>query len=219
MKRKLILLTLGVLLFSSCIVKSIQPFYTTNTIKQHNAFVGNWKDNKSGEWEIVSFKDEWEKENQDQTKLLKEDKEAYERYKNSYHIKQTRKENEAFFLAMPFMVDNHLFLDFSPFEYDSDDLNRLAGQHLLKTHSAAYAKVESDNTVTLKWLNEKVIRQLLDNDKVRLKHEKTGIDDDLILTANSEQLHNFLKKFMSADIEDKWDNDVVYKLTPSNAKP
>ena len=219
MKRKLILLTLGVLLFSSCIVKSIQPFYTASSINYSEKLVGNWIDNKKGIWDIRSFKDEWEKETDPNVKFSKEDKENYERYKDGYFLKYVKKETEASFIAMPFKVDNHLFIDITPFEYDSDDLNNLAAQHLLKTHSAALVEINKDDNITFKWLSEKAIGTLMSENRLRIKHEKTGIDDDLILTANSEQLHNFLKKFMSADIEDKWDIDVVYKLTPSNAKP
>ena len=55
--------------------------------------------------------------------------------------------------------------------------------------------------------------------KLRLKHEITGLDEDLVLTASSQELYNFLKKFMSSDFDDKWDNDDIYTLTPDNAKP
>lgn len=219
MKTRLVFLSFCVLLFSSCIVKSIQPYYIKSAEKYDANLIGKWTDNKSGSWEIASFKDEWEKEKKDNTKFSKEDLRNYENYKEGYVIKNVRKEKEALFIGIPFKVNEHLFVDFTPFEYDTDDLNRLAGQHLLKTHSTAYVEINTDNSMTLKWLNEKVMRQLLDNKKLRIKHEKTGIDEDLILTATSKELHEFLKKFMRSKIEDKWDNDVIYKLTPTNAKP
>ena len=118
---------------------------------------------------------------------------------------------------MPFKVGKELFVDITPFEYDSDDLNSLAAQHLLKTHSTAYVHFKDDKTFDLKWLSEKVIKQLFNDQKLRLKHEESGIDDDLILTATSEELHAFLEKFITTDMDNKWDNDDVYSLKPSDA--
>lgn len=218
MKPRIILLTISVLLLSSCIVKSIQPFYTQSSIKFDSKLVGNWVDKKKGEWEIVSFKDEWKKETDPNTKLSKEDKEAYEGYKDGYYIRYIKKEREASFIAIPFLVNDKLFIDLTPFEYNSDDLNKLAAQHLLKTHSAAYVEFKDENP-TLKWLSEKAINNLIRENRLRIKHEKTGIDEDLVLTATSEELHSFLKKFMASNIEEKWNNDVIYKLTPKDAKP
>lgn len=219
MKRKIVLLTLSVLLFSSCIVKSIQPFYTTSSLNYSEKLIGNWTDNKNGTWDIRSFKDEWNKEmNPKKTKISEEDIAIFERYKEGYYLNYSKKETEASFIAMPFKVNNHLFIDITPFEYDSDDLNNLAAQHLLKTHSAALVEM-NDGNITFKWLSEKAIGTLMSENKLRIKHEKTGIDEDLVLTASSEELHDFLKKFMTTDFEDKWDREDNRKLTPSNAKP
>ena len=117
------------------------------------------------------------------------------------------------------MVDQHLFLDFTPFEYEDSSLNGLAAQHLLKTHSVTHVDFQKDGTVKLKWLDESVVKRLIDQKKIRIKHEQTGIDEDLVLTASSEELYRFLQKFMASDIEDKWDKDVIKTLVPANAKP
>ncbi|TCK69125.1 hypothetical protein DFQ05_0640 [Winogradskyella wandonensis] len=218
MKTRLVLVSLCVLLFSSCIVKSIQPFYTKSSINYSGKLVGNWTDNKNGQWDIRSFKDEWEKETDPNTTLSKESKEAFERFKDGYYIKYKKKDTEASFIAMPFMVNKHLFIDLTPFEYDSDDLNKLVAQHLLKTHSTAFVDITNEG-FTLKWLSEKAVNKLITEKRLRIKHERTGIDEDLVLTASSDELHNFLKKFMVSDFEDKWDNDDIRRLKPNNAKP
>ncbi|GGI57315.1 hypothetical protein [Winogradskyella haliclonae] len=219
MKSRIVVLVLGLLLFSSCIVKSIQPFYVKNEIKYDAALVGNWTDNKNGDWEVLSFEDEFKKENEEGVKLSAEDLKVYDSYKNGYFIKYTKKESEALFMGIPFKVNEHLFIDFAPFEYESDELNKLVGQHLLKTHSTAYVQHNEDKSITLKWLSEKAIGALFKQDRLRLKHEKIGLDEDLVLTASSEELHNFLKKFMASDFEDKWDSDDIYTLKPAHAKP
>lgn len=219
MKRNIVLLTLSVLLFSSCIVKSIQPFYSNNTINFDKRLVGNWTTGKTSSWNIESFKDKWEKETDPKTEISEFDKKIFENYKNGYYINYIKNETEASFIAMPFMVDEHLFLDFIPFETNSDDLNKLAGQHLLKTHSATFVEFQKNGSVKLKWLSQSTMNKLIEKNKVRIKYETVGFDEDYVLTAKSEELHKFLKKFMSSDIENKWDNDVIKTLTPTNAKP
>ena len=218
-KSKPILLFMLIFLLNSCIVKSLRPFYLSEYIKFNDDLIGNWTTGKSSTWEILSFKESWEKDNEGNTNLMKEDMEASEKYKNAYVVKYMSSEKEAFFLAMPFMVDEHLFLDFTPFEYEDSGINSLAAQHLLKTHSVTYVDFQNDGTIKLKWLDESVVKNLISEKKLRLKHEKTGIDEDFVLTASSEELYRFLKKFMKSDIENKWDKDVIKTLKPSNAKP
>ena len=219
MKSRILILVAALFLLNSCIVKSLQPFYTKAVVSYNETLKGSWKDQKNRTWEIISFKEEWEKETDPNTKLSKEDKDTYERYKDGYYIGFRTKKTEAGFIGMPFKVNEHLFIDFTPFEYGSNELNGLAAGHLLKTHSVAYVEIGEDASITLKWLSEKAINHLIRENKLRIKHEKTGIDDDLVLTATSEELHNFLKKFIALDFDSKWDNDDIYTLKPSNARP
>ena len=150
--------------------------------------------------------------------MTKEDKQNFERYKNSYYVEYTKDETKASFIAMPFKLGDYFFLDFTPFEYDSGDLNRLAAQHLLKTHSAAFVEFNTEG-FDLKWIPEGTIGRLIREKKLRIKHEKTGIDDDLILTATTKELQSFLKKFITSEIDNKWDNDDIYKLRKIDAAP
>ena len=219
MKQRLIILTVSTLLFSSCIVKSLQPFYIKNTIKYNKTLVGKWTDNRKGSWEIESFKTKWKEDEKNNETISEDDKKEYERYKDAYYIKYTKKETTALFIAMPFEVDQHLFIDLTPITFDNDNLSELAAQHLLKTHSAAYVKIDDDHSITLKWLSEKTIKHLVNSQKLRIKNEKTGVNEDLVLTATSDELHEFLKKFMKNNFKEKWDNDDIYTLTPNNAKP
>lgn len=221
MKTRLFLFSLCTLLFSSCIVKSIQPFYVKSAIVKNDDFIGDYQDHKKGVWAIASFEKKWKYENANikPTEISIEDKKALERYKKGYFIEYTRKNNKASFIGIPFKVNNTWFIDFTPFEFESDDLNTLAAQHLLKTHSVAQFVKHTDGSNQLKWLSEKAIKHLIENQKLRLKHEKTGFDEDLVLTAKSNELFQFLEKFISTSFEDKWDNDNIYILTPINAKP
>jgi hypothetical protein len=211
---KQVMLLALILVMQSCIVKSIQPFYTNESISFEPSLLGNFTDNKNGSWEILSFKEAFEKDNNDVKKYSKEDIEALKKYNQAYVVNQSKNEKEAAFLVVPFKVENEIFLDFTPIAYDDSDSNPLALQHLLKTHSVAKLNKQKDGVIELQWLDEKPIEELLKNEQLKLKHERVGVDETLVLTASSQELYQFLVKFVKSNLENKWNDSETYKLTP-----
>ncbi|MDO1500742.1 hypothetical protein Q2T40_11415 [Winogradskyella maritima] len=218
MKTRLLIAVSALLLFSSCIVKSLQPFYKKEQLNFDTRLIGKWIDHREGTWEFVSFKTEWKKENKEPTKLMKEDREAYENYKDGYVMTYIEHGKEANFIAMPFKVGKAVYLDVMPFIYDTDKINDLISQHLLKTHSVARVDFSNDKPIALKWLPESTITSLFEQEKLRLKFEKSGIDQDLVLTDDTEALNAFLHKFEKFKENNKWENDTTYKLSPQTSK-
>jgi hypothetical protein len=226
MKSKSIILLLGVFLFNSCIVRSLNPFYTQDKISYDTRLEGEWN-SKNAIWKFQSFAELWKKE-WNKNKSTEESKKMYERYKSSYVVeyyktsKFKKKEDleMGYFVATPFKVNNDLMLNFYPLEYDTDSVNNLAVQHILNTNSVCLVEFLADDTFKLKWLDEGVVSGLIEGEKLKIKHEMIGIDeDDLILTASSKELYRFLEKFLNSDIEDKWDNDQIFTLSKVNATP
>ncbi|MUU77546.1 hypothetical protein [Winogradskyella endarachnes] len=226
MKTKGIILILVVLLFSSCIVKSLQPFYTKDSLSFNEKLLGNWVDNKKGEWNVESIKSKIEEDEKNGLKLSKEELKTFEIYKEGYYITYLKKEKEAGFIAMPFKIKEQYFLDFIPIEIEDEEINSLAAEHLLKTHSVAKLDTNSEAVVSLSWLSEEHIKDLFENQKIRLKHENVGFQQDLLITASSEELQSFLKKCVEADLfneisnKDKtWKSADKLNLIKANAKP
>ncbi len=219
MKAKNFLIVLGVLLLNSCIVKSLNPFYTKEAIIFEKRLEGNWK-SKSATWRIKPFEDMW-KEHEKVTKSLSEsDKRMYENYKDSFvleYVKNPSKDKVedlafSYFIMTAFKVDEHLLINFFPMEYETESLNNLVTQHLLNTHSVCKVDFLEDDSIRLKWLDEDVVNRLIESHNLKIKHEKIGIDEDLVLTASSKELYRFLEKFLSSDIDDKWEKDQIYTL-------
>ena len=128
MKTKSILLVLCVLLFSSCIVKSLQPFYIQSALEFQQVFVGVWEGKNNAKWEVSSIKEYFETEKADTTnKITEEDIKLYNRYKEGYYlsyIKEEKKDTiENHFIAMPFKAKNEILIDFIPFYIGSIDNN------------------------------------------------------------------------------------------------
>lgn len=219
MKTKPIILIVLALLLNSCIVKSLQPFYTKDSLSFNKNLIGNWTDHKKGSWQVESIKAKFEQDKKDDVELSEEDLKAYDNYKDGYFITYEKREKSAGFIAMPFKIENQYYLDFIPLEYEAEDINPLAAQHLLNTHSVAKLDIDSNKQLAITWLDEEEIKNLFNAEKLRLKHEKVGIQDDLLLTASSKELYAFLKKYQNADIKDKWNSSDRLTLTKANAKP
>jgi hypothetical protein len=221
MKAKHVLVISGLLMLNSCIVKSLNPFYTKDKVVYEKKLEGNWT-SKSASWKIKPFKVVWEEHEKDEDSISESDKKAFTYYKDSYvleYIKnssQNKIEDAAFsyFVLTAFKVEEHLFINFFPLEYETEGLNNLVTQHILNTHSVCKVDFLEDNSIRLKWLDEDVVNRLIESHNLKIKHEKIGIDEDLVLTASSKELYRFLEKFMSSDIENKWEKDQTYTLIP-----
>jgi hypothetical protein len=218
MKTKGILLILTVLLFSSCIIKSLQPFYTPSSLSKNDVLIGNWSDQKEGVWEINSFEAEY-KMQKNKENILSFINDIDKKYIEGYYANYERKGKNAQFIIMPFKIENQYFLDFIPFLLTNKSVNDLAFAHLQASHSVAKLDIEKDGTVSFSWLSEGKVTELIENETIKIKHEKMGLDETPFLTASSYELNTFLKKYMAANLEDKWSESDKLTLTKINAKP
>lgn len=207
-----VLVITSILLLSSCVVKSLNPFYTKDTISFDKKFIGEWEDSKKGKWKVVSFIDELTKDNSIQ-KMKKEDLELYREYKNSYAILRTYKDKEVVFIATPFKINDQMFLDFFPLE-NQEGIDNLLESHFVYTHSLVKYDVQKNGKISVRWLDEDKIKTLLDEKKIKIKHETTGIlNEKYLLTASSKELQKFVKKYMASNDSEKWKTSTKFTLS------
>lgn len=217
MKIRNVILGLCLLLLTSCVVKSLHPFYTKETISFDQHFIGNWQDSKKGTWIIVSFKEEMLKENPLE-KMKKDDLKIYDEYKNSYYIKRNYKDNEVLFIATPFVINNQRYLDFFPFDHQ-EDIDDLLSSHSIYTHSLVKYDVKNNGQIEIRWLDEDKIAALFTEHKIKIQHEKFGLlDDKYLLTANSKELQKFIEKYMASNDADKWETSTKFTLSKIDAR-
>jgi len=205
-----------VILLSSCVVKSLHAFYTQNLLYFEQKFIGNWLDADKALWSVKSFKEVILEENHinNFSELPQDQLNMYNNYKDGYVVYLEKDSTKSTFLAMPFKVNNQLFLDFTPIEDKESDQthNDLYKMHLISTHTLAKFDINSDNDINIKWLSSKKLEALLDDNKIKIKHEKVGFDETVLLTASSEELVKFIEKYMDSEDEDKWKTDVEVNL-------
>jgi hypothetical protein len=213
--RNTILIVTCMLLLSSCVVKSLNPFYTKKSISFDERFIGKWKDSKKGMWTVISFRDEMTKDTP-LKKMKKEELQLYKEYKNSYYIQREHKGKEALFLATPFKIKNQTFLDFYPLE-NQNDIDNLLESHIIYTHSLVKYDVNKKGEIEIRWLDEDKIEALFKEKKIKMNHKKVGIlKDKYLLTASSEELEKFIEKYMNSKDEDKWDTSTKYTLSKTS---
>ncbi len=214
MKTKRIILILGLFLLNSCIVKSLFPFYTKSSISFEQRFIGIWNDDKLNRCEVFSFGEKYLEglKVNSASELSKQEYDEYIKYKEGYFVEISEAEKKATFVAIPFKIKNEIFLDFQLFDIDLSAINSLGATHLVGMHSLVKMEFSEDfGMVNLKWFGEKKLKQLLDQDKIKIKHEKTGVNDSgFILTASSEELQKFIKKYMDSNDKDKWATEIEY---------
>ena len=90
-------------------------------------------------------------------------------------------------------IGNDIYMDFYPYTLKDERVRGRFGSNFINGHT--FAKVEIDEgKISVKPLNYDYMTKLIQERRIRLKHEKLG-DNDIILTASTEELRAFLKKY------------------------
>jgi len=220
MKTKNLIVLWSLLLLNSCIVKSLHPFYTKETLSFDASFIGKWKDNKNGTWTVFSFKEAFLKDaKKKKSELSKEELKMYTKYQKGYIVKYETENTETSFIVMPFKINKQLFLDFIPIENHNERINSLQAHHIVYTHSLVKYDVLPNGKISIKWLDENKMNTLFREKRIKLKHEVIGLNDNVfLLTATSEELQKFIKKYMNSNDEKKWETSTKFTLTRVNEK-
>lgn len=227
MKTRNLIFAICLLLFTSCVVKSLHPFFTEKTSFFDENFIGEWTDNKGATWSIIPFHKEVFKNNS--TKMFnngqeyiidthpeKESLEKFNKYKNSLYIRRTSKEKEVTYIATAFKINNQKFLDFLPLSHKIDT-DKLLESHSIYTHSLVKYDVQKKGEIEIRWLDIEKIEALFKEKKIKIKHEKIGlINENYLLTAKSEELQKFIKKYMASNDSEKWNTSTKFTLNKIN---
>jgi hypothetical protein len=208
MKRK-ILVSIGliVVLLQGCIVKSLHPFFNDSDLVARNELINNWTDQDGGIWTINSFKNK---------------PGAYE-----LHWRDKGEQNVVM-LGHLFKLNNDIYMDFVPLEDNNTVDMPIFNLHILPTHSVARVISISKDELQIKWFNEKWIRTLFEQNRIKISHEAIPDEDEVdpkkkesdksyVLTASTEELQKFIIKYGGEDKAFDDENDTLWlKLKRSN---
>lgn len=199
--KKHFLLTLAalVVLVQGCIVKSLHPFYANSDLVFKKELINTWLDQDGNKWKISRAGE----------------------HAAAYQMTFTKDDQEAVFLVHLFQIEGIQFLDFVPVATDGS-VSDLFSMHLLPSHSVAKVEKLTDGNVTIKWFNEKWLRNLFLQNKIKISHEviveeNSGEDEDksYVITASTEELRKFLMKYGNDKSAFEGDNMIELILKPA----
>ncbi len=177
--RNIILIIATGLLVSGCFIKSLYPFYTKKDIVFDPKIIGTWTDEDSSKW-IIKQQMKWP---------IAPD--------SSFQVEIVEKDGSmGSFNVHLFRLNNQLYLDFYP--SGKIGSNDIVEENIVLTHSLAKITYSKD-VIKIQWFNEVWLEKLLDQNKIRIRHEKIYESDlemnSYLLTASTEELQKFIIKY------------------------
>jgi hypothetical protein len=191
--KNIILMIVTGLLMSSCFIKSLYPFYTKDDIVFDPQIIGTWLDNDSDTW------------------IIKQQNKFPVEPDNSYQVEITENgRGTGSYNVHLFRLNHQLYLDFYPSGQIGS--NSFIDENLVLTHSLAKITYNHD-AIKIQWFNEIWLGKLLDENKIRIRHEKLESGDpdftSYLLTASTEDLQKFIIKYGNDTLAFKsiWEDD------------
>ncbi len=184
MKRISFLLVLIFLLVQSCVIMSLHPLYTDDTIVYLEGIEGKWLDDSAEE--------------------LQGNYIEITRQEKGYELSVYGEEGDTTTHELVIIeLGGKYFADFYK-PLGKEGLATSFAYHY-PTHNFARLKMNDGN---MEWyfFNGDYLEKLFEQRKIRIKHERVG--DDIILTASSEELQKFIQKY--ADDPEAFDGGDVY---------
>ena len=188
----------------SCLIPSIHSLYSEEFAIQNDALIGKWvnhEDPDHGDYQ------EW----------------TFEKDGDKYYLTHADG-NLGFFEIGLVKLGDDMFMDFFPTNIDrslekerngktESLLNELLRGHLLPVHTFAKVNIR-DRSIEIRMFDAEWLSDLMEERKIRIKHER--IDKDMFLiTASTSELQKFVRKY--ADLKEAYiDYDDPLVLTPKD---
>jgi hypothetical protein len=213
--KKLFLLTgmLILLLSLSGCLSTLYPLFTEKDLTYDARLIGEWKKKKDKEIMVIE-----KASRQDLGKFPALQQLADKAYIVS--IKTTENLNledsshnhevtiEQKFIAFLTQLGTGLYLDFFPAPTTrQQQYNELYTAHFIAMHSFYRVQLHNDRSVELSQLNEDFLKNLINQKRIRIKHE-VKLDGSYIITAPTEELQQYVLKY--GNIPEAYEGNTLY---------
>lgn len=211
---KLVLISLVLSAFlSGCFLQSVHPLVKPSDSISIPGLEGTWEDDDS-RWTFIR-----DVEGNEEMKTIMDDTGlSYDGpgYLTLLEGFEETRIDSMLFLSTFVKLNGEYYMDLyplslvsSPLQYKNQGLyssSTFIDFHLVPVHT--FSKIEtSDNQIEIHMFKDSWINDLIEKDRVRVKHEK--IKDGVLLTASTDELQKFLKKY--GNMEDAYDAPTTLK--------
>jgi hypothetical protein len=191
-------------IFTSCLT-SLHPITNAKNILREDRVLGNWICNDEDtisirKFKVNNFSSSLLGTSGRQTQGVQEP--GYNDstlYANGYNVQFSKNGVRYTMFGAITRIGGELYIDLVPIH--TEDLKNKEGtgydysSDYLQVFSMAKLEVKSNNLVNLHFLNGDFIKEQIKNGNVRIGHEYDNLFETLLITASTEQLHQFLEKY------------------------
>ncbi|MGB8192836.1 MAG: hypothetical protein WCF67_12990 [Chitinophagaceae bacterium] len=205
MKRIYAFAAIALLLGLSSCLSTVHPIFTEKDLVFDPKLIGKWRyESKSfnGFVEITQTKQ------QDFTDYPTLGKLAGKTYMLRY--KNTEGGIDAAYYGFMVKLGNKYYIDQYPAETPATmNYDPFYKGHYLKMHTCYLLSFKKDNSFELKQFDETYLKKLINDKKIRVRHE-TREDGSLIVTASTEELQQYIMKYSDVPEAYYQDNTSTY---------
>lgn len=196
-------------LVSSCLVNSLHPFYTDETIVYDTTIVGEYSDQHLGRWKIEKLYATFGKGANKKEVISKGfsvrhyTKDEWAKIENRTDFETPLFTVHDDFDVFFFKINNQLYADFSTNLMPTfKSFGEMHDLHNIKSHSLAKVIRDKDN-IEFIWFNGLWLAELIENNRIKIPHEYIEYPEpyshyqkgQYVLTASTKELQSFIKKY------------------------
>lgn len=191
MKKVSILLafTFLIIFLSGCL-STLHPIFTEKDLVYDPNLLGTWKTVSNGNTSqatITNLSTESSIELSGNISSIKQ---------KGYLIIHQGKEDTASYIAFLARIGKHLYFDYYPADKKKDrKIDDFFGLHFVKMHTSYRVEILSDGSFELSQLDGSYVKSLIDEKKIRISHETGSYYNDIVITASTKELQQYLLKY------------------------
>jgi hypothetical protein len=208
MKTRLILIMLILIILVVSCIPSLYPLYREKDLIFDSRLLGLF--NTEG---FAVEGDTWEFEKLDwQAESVTDNDWNKFRSGKTYKMTDIEDGKKAEFAVHLVKLDNNYYLDFLPVKYNIPSV--MLDQQLIPAH--IFGKIEFvDSNIVMNWFDVEFLTDLIDSNKIKISHKM--LENSILLTANTEELQKFVKKYGNNPLAFIDQNpDTMYRIPDKN---
>jgi len=191
--KKIVLTTAFALLLiflSSCLT-TLHPIFTEKDLAYDPKLIGTWNtenEGKKGKVIINNLATENSVELPGNISAIKQ-----QGYFIIYQDENGKVSDQ--YIAFLARIGKHLYFDYFPADKKGDrKLDEFFGVHFVRMHTSYRVEILKDGSFELSQLDGSYVKSLIDEKKIRIRHE-IDADDNTVITASTKELQQYLLKY------------------------
>jgi hypothetical protein len=188
MKAKILIWTILLSLMVSSCIPSLFPLYKKRDLKTNDLLLGQWKELQDEKyvWEIS-----YPTKPESGALVIFEDNRwsNFDEAGRTYRMEGGLVDNREFALHL-LELDGTDYLNLYPMDWEVE--HDFLSWHLVEANIFARADIGKD-TLVIRFFNPDFLEQLIRDNRLKISHVK--LDDRILITAGTEELQKFVKKF------------------------